>query len=1487
MSEPPEPGAAPGGEPPGGPPRPRRVHVQRAHRRHSRVRRWVVRPLFWGLLTFVVLLTVVYFLLQSQFAHRRAVAYTVARLSDFLQRDVQVGSVEYDFSPLAFELHDVVVPGPRAGDPAVAKVELVRATFSWRDLRQRVLRLEQIAVIEPQIYIRLNPDGTTNLPDLRARRGGQARFETQIGHIVVQRGTLQLDERRLPLDVDARAVWGRLVGSRVDGKIRLEGLVTAQEVVTTLPDANPYATTLSVKGSFTPGRIGIENARFSGPDLRGQAAGAFTWQGRGRRQLELRARADGSARLASRLGYVKQPIDGPFQLQARFEMRNRDWRWTGGLTSPRFQFEDRVITDLDAALAGRREDLVVDVRHAHYADGTLNGKVTVDLGPREEGQTGRPIDVDMDFARLGVRPLLRDQFAEEGVPDLLAPVTGRLTGNLAYRFRSDAILGGSGRTTFRAESVQGVAPGGELPLSGSGDVTLTIDRGVVRGKSLRLNAPQQVIEVPSLTYDMDRGAARIEYQVASRDVGRLEVLFPTPPGEERPFWLPTAGTGTARGTLELYRGGFATQLALDLRDVTIPDFSAETVTGSFTVRPEAVEDLQIEARRGAGVLRLAGRVPLEGEGRRPAPLAVSVQAEDWSAPEIAAFLMPEDFPDLGAISGTLSGSVDLTGTAEALQGQARFTGADVRIGEDFRADDLQGSLTLRPDAIDDLRVLARQGGSTLSLSGRIPLGDEGRPATGVMDLAVQAEGWPTAGVVPFLKIAEIPDPGEVAGTVSGRLELRGADEALTGRADVRFDRFAWQGNPVGEVQAAVAFRPDGITIERGLVRTPAGEVLVQGSLTRPPGGEIEGLDLTLDAPSLALNAEPLRRYLGDQITGQVSVAASVGGTLERPDAMVVVRGRDLALSGRPLGDDRRVGQEAEALVTWNGEALRATGDLLGLASFEGGGRLDRQGADLAFDLSSTALGTLARLASPRIPDLTGSLTGTLGYAADFRSGEQRGVLRLADLRVQYQGRTITNLEPIVVAATPEQVEIRSFYVGEPGTPAELFVTGSVGLQDGSTPLDLRYQGTLPLVWAELAVPDLDVDGQVELIGTARGTLADPRLNGLGQLRDARLILPDFPQAIEDIQGTVYLNRKSLVLDDVRARMGGGTLRASGEVALPDPGESLAYRLNLDARDLSLRYPEGWLVRGDAVVSLSPLNGGQQVQGTVTLDRAFYVEDVELGLLDLVQGLFQRQRLEVPPTEGFLATTQLNLTIEGRDALQVRNNIARLEGDVDLTVRGTLASPVVFGTVEVEPGGTLVYDDNEYRIERGLLTFNNPYRIDPLIDLVARTEVRNFDITLSLAGTLERLDFGLSSNSDLADLEILSLLATGQEVLPGGTGLPPRPGEVQARPGMTQGAVDFLYGQAASAISERVNTLFGFDRLRINPTTETGQGISGVSVTVGKRLSRDVFVTYTNLPGTDEQYVAQVEWQLNDSVTLVLTNTGRDYYAVDVQWEKRF
>jgi translocation and assembly module TamB len=335
------------------------------------------------------------------------------------------------------------------------------------------------------------------------------------------------------------------------------------------------------------------------------------------------------------------------------------------------------------------------------------------------------------------------------------------------------------------------------------------------------------------------------------------------------------------------------------------------------------------------------------------------------------------------------------------------------------------------------------------------------------------------------------------------------------------------------------------------------------------------------------------------------------------------------------------------------------------------------------------------------------------------------------------------------------------------------------------------------------------------------------------------------------------------------------------MALPGEGRQAGtYRLTVVAHGVSLRYPAGVNSRGNAEIVVASSSGGRQITGLIDLERALYVEDFAVGTVDLLRSFLQRQRQVVEETDTLLATTQLNVLIRGPGALRIRNNLADLTADVDLTLRGTLARPVVFGRLEAREGGEIVWNDTTYGLQRATVTFNNPYRIEPIFDLVASTEVKSFDITLTLEGPLEKLRTGFSSNADLADLEILSLLTTGDSP----SEAPVTPGQ-PAAPGVL--AQQFLYGQAASALSRRVGTLFGFDRFRIDPLAGAGESVSSVGVTVGKRLSRDVFVTYSSEPTSDRNYVVQVEWQVARNVTLVLTQAGDGSYAVDAQWERRF
>jgi hypothetical protein len=1334
-------------------------------RRPGRVRRWVVRPFFWGLLLLVALGAVSWFFLQSQYARRKALDRIVAASSRFLNRPVRIGSVDFSFLPATLQLRDVVIPGPRPDDPPVLRAPFVELRLTVHDLQGRVFDIEEIEVDRPQVYLQFNPDGSSNLPEFRLGGGtGPKRADVRIGHILAQDGTLRINERQLPLQLDARAIWGRVIG-RADrggeGGNRLDLLATAQEVVTTLPRAKPYACTVSAKGSILPdqGRIRIVNVRAAGPDLKARAEGFVDYRAENRR-VQLEIQADAQAHLVNRLGYSDTPLEGPAAARARFTWTPGSWSYAGTATSPRFAALGRVFQEIEGAFTGGRDGVDVQVERARYAEGSIKGLISVDTTQKGPGV---PVALDLDLADLSIHDLLADQFPGEDLP-VVGGLSGRVGGTLEYRFNSDRVLAGSGKAGLH---VRGTSETG-LPIAG--DLPITLDRGVISGHALHLTAPNQDITSTGFTYDLQRGSGRFDFRLASGDVGPLGPVLLGPPkrGEPPAFWLPTAGRGVATGSMEFAGKRYTLGLTLDLQDVTAPVTVADMVRGSLTLSPRAVDDLRLEMTRGGGALMVTGRVPIAETGRRKAsePLALAIDAERWPAVGLAYLLGPE--------------------LTQKFQGE-----------------------------------------------------------------------------------------------LSGRVDLTGTPEHLTGRVDASVVDLAAFGVQLGKARAALAFDGGRITVERGQVDTPAGTVFAHGSFD--PEGEV--FDLTVLGPNLSLAAEPLRSYLGGELTGRVDVEAAATGTLRQPQATVSLRGRDLALRGRPLGAQG----ETTAVATWNGERVEMRGSLLGLASFQGNGRLDRQGADVMVDVRSDQLGTLARALSPRpLPDFNGSFVGAAALAARFgseaRSGSWSAQVRLPDLRLQYQGRTIANREPVAVDLEPGRAVIQSFYMAEPGTENELIASGTVGLS-GTMPLDLRFQSTLSATWAGLVLPpDLKVEGAVDLLGAVRGTVSDPSLNGEGEIRGGRLIVPTFAQSIEDVNGFLDFSRDRISVDIPHARLGAtGTARVSGYVILPGPGRELAYNFGAQVSNVSARFPEFLNNRGDGTLSLISDEDGRLLTGTIRLERSLYVEDINVDLVELVRGLlFQRQRLELAETNTFQATTRLDIGIQGPDALRVRNNVANLQGDVNLNVGGTLARPAISGTVTFDPGGTLVYNDNEYQVQRGQLTFYSS--LDPVVDLVATTEVQGFNITLNLGGTLEKPDIHLASDANLADLEIFSLIAGGSR--PTENPLAPPTTPDQQAPA-SQLAREFLYGQASAAISKRVGNLFRFDRFRIDPVVEAGQPVSGVGVTVGKRLSRDVFVTYSSVPSTNQQYIVQVEWRVRNNLTLVLTQVGDGTYAIDAQWQRRF
>ncbi len=940
-----------------------------------------------------------------------------------------------------------------------------------------------------------------------------------------------------------------------------------------------------------------------------------------------------------------------------------------------------------------------------------------------------------------------------------------------------------------------------------------------------------------------------------------------------------------------------------LADLGLPDFAVAAGASGELVYDFALAD----ARRGRGSARLAmtpspgggpAGVPAGGEvalalatGRlelervavetpggtlaatggfdlttRQGELAVEAQSLDLAElvriqPFVASQPPPIWLPTAGR--GELTARIRLA--PEGVEGDAAFDLAEV-VAPGAAASRARGSLELDRRAVRRLELALERRGATLAVSGSLPLDD--LPGALPVALAVEATDWPVEQAWAWLPL-RLP----LDGRLSGDLRLSGSLAALEGELTGRLTPAEVAGVAVDELVAELAFDRDRLTASRLELALPAGRVTGSGSL-----GFAEGaLDLTFAGPGLELSRAPFSELWGERIGGLVDLDVRLTGTTDAPRGEVVGRFSDLRLGSRPLAAERPPSLHAEL-----GEGrLELALEVPEIFTLSGGGPIaPGVSADLQLQLSSARLDRLAELATGReVPSLSGRIDAEIALR-QAEGGPLRTEFRAPTLELETGGHRLTPLEPITATLERGELQLTSLYLGEAASGDEFFLSGRIGVSEPDPPLDLRLQASGSVEWLR-AFTGLDLTGRVAALATIHGTLSAPSLNGQAELADGRWIPPGLPHSFEAGRALLLLYPDFLVLDQGRADFAGGVLTATGRIDLARGGAPLSYRLQANAKRLNLRYPEGWLLRGDGDLTLTSSADGRQVRGLLQLDRVYYLQDVELSAAQLVERLLSRTRLQVEETDELLASTYLSVAIEAPSAVRIRNNLANLTGSARLNLRGTLARPVLFGDATAEPGGTVAYGGNTYTLERGVVSFANPTRIEPLLDVVATTKVDEYAVRVTLSGTLDRLATNFSSDPPLPDLDVLALLTTGATT--GDTSVPNPTASGEQGAGVVEG---MLYGQAAALLGQRVGHLFGIDKLRIDPTL-AGSTVSSARVTVGKRLGRRVYVTYTVDPSSTAQQVLQVEWRLTDQLTLVLTQSGNDSYAMDARWETRF
>jgi translocation and assembly module TamB len=435
------------------------------------------------------------------------------------------------------------------------------------------------------------------------------------------------------------------------------------------------------------------------------------------------------------------------------------------------------------------------------------------------------------------------------------------------------------------------------------------------------------------------------------------------------------------------------------------------------------------------------------------------------------------------------------------------------------------------------------------------------------------------------------------------------------------------------------------------------------------------------------------------------------------------------------------------------------------------------------------------------------------------------------------------------------------------------VQGLLGLK-GARQLDVAAAGSVNLKLAETLDPDLTASGTSTFQVEAHGPLAKPVLQGRVDFANGALSLGDMPNGLSQIHGTLLFNQNRLDVKSLTAMSGGGQLSVGGSMSYQN---GLYANLTATGKGIRIRYPQGLSSLADAQLRLEGSRNNLLLSGDVMITRFTVSPEMDFAALAA-----QANSVKTPPPPSAPSNhVRLDVHIASSPQLNFQNAFAKLAGDVDLRVRGTLATPALLGRISVTEG-TATIAGTRYDLQRGEINFTNPVRIEPLINLNATAHVEDYDITLGLHGTTDKLAVSYRSDPPLPEADVVALLALGR------TESQQRIYTQQQVKALSNPTTDALLGGALNAtVSSRVQKLFGASSVKVDPNYLGALGNSTSRIIVEEQLGRNLTLTYATNVNTTGQQLIQAEVAINRHVSLLMARDESGVFSMVLKATRRY
>lgn len=1410
-------------------------------RRRTRLRRFFLRHLPFSVAGLVALLALIlvgaYFYMSTESFENFVRGRLIASIERMTGGRVEIGSFRWHLLDLEADVDNVVIHGLEGpGEAPYARIGHLRVDFSVLGVLSPRLLLTELTVTQPQIHLIVYRDGSTNQPHpRRERKPGKPvldeLFDFHAGRVAFVNGVLDYDNRASSFDAQNRKAPLDFTASDVSLLLRD---VPAQGREPESFHVEAGATDLSL--ARTAPKISKANTETSPVHAQFRAVLEIERNAATLTSLRIAARGPDNNQRALEVTGTLQDFSSP-AWQSRIA-GDLDMRLLEPVTG--YPNAPEGIAHLDLTAAGHdgefRIDGPVHVDNAAYV-GTGVDEHGIGLDARVHADQGRLL-IDNIVARLHQGGRI------EGIVDLAhwlprPPQTAEFTASAPRTSKS------SGKHT---------APPPHAAPRPVQDITIPVDGKVTANfKDVSLDTILDMVSQPpfqrvGLDTLVNGTAIATWVKGEDRTVAVDAKLGLTQPARPAPSPQEAPASGVIDATYTQSDG------SVDVRrlELHLPqsDIEARGQLGAYPLTSPTALMVGFHTRNFAEFDTILRSLGLRREGKTGAaalPVSLAGQA-DFDGSWAGSLVHPR-------LAGHVKGEqldIEMPPAANA-PGQPRYV----------HVDSLEADGNYAAQRIAVLHATAERGKTNIVFNGTLDSSDPGETVfdeNSVIHLHAQATSLSMDDVQPFL-VKTLP----VTGTLDAQIQAEGPAGNLSGSGWVQLENGAVYDEPITRFRAEGSLNDKLVKLTEVSLGAEGGAITGSGSYDLHSGVfQAEAHGSGIDIARIAM----LRRQDLD-VAGKLDLSLNGSGTFDDPRIE-----SHASVTGLELGGERIGGLEFAAHTAGERLNYEVTTSLEGAQLSMHGQTVLRgdYGTQAQLNFSRFDIGALLRLAHVQAITGESSLAGTMTIAGPLRYPERMiGDARLEDLAVTVAGVRLSSPGGVHARLADAGLHLDPLHIT--GENTDLHVQGSLNFKD-KRQLDLAASGAINLKLAETLDPDLTASGTTTFQVEAHGPLRNPGLQGRIDFDNGSLSLEDLPNGLSQLHGTLEFNQNRLEVKTLTAMSGGGLLTVGGWLAYQ---HGLYANLSVSGKGIRIRYPQGVSSLADAAFHLEGSQSNLLLSGNVLITRFTASADLDIAALAAQANAVQPVTSPDAPSNHI----RLDVHVVSSPQLNFQNAFAKLAGDVDLRLRGTLASPSLLGRVSVTQGNALIAG-TRYELQRGDITFTNPVRIEPVIDLTATAHVEDYDITLGLHGTPSKLAVTYRSDPPMPEADVVSLLALGH------TESQQRLYTQQQEQALANPTTDALLGGALNAtVSSRVQKLFGAGSVKVDPNYLGAFGNSTSRITVQEQLGRNVVLTYATDVNTTGQQLLQAEVAINHHVSLVVARDESGVFSMVVKATRRY